>query len=215
MVGGHRGAFFTRVLLTDNITRPILSPMNPIENERPRTYAAFAGDKLVAAGDLRTVLLRAKERVDRGKGDGLLLFDDGTGRSFDVDFGGAPEDVVARAIPEPAPAGRGRPKLGVTSREVSLLPRHWEWLERQPNGISAALRRLVDEARKRAPDEEQKRAAREAAHRFMTTMAGNRPGYEEALRALYASDHDAFARRVRRWPADIRDHIERLATPSF
>lgn len=180
-----------------------------------QTCAAFVGDRLVATGDLRTVLLRVKERFDRGRAEGLLLFDDQTGRQFDVDLSGSPEEVVARAMPEPAPAGRGRPKLGVLSREVSLLPRHWEWLEEQPSGISATLRRLVDEARKRAPGEQRARAAREATHRFMTAMAGDRPGYEEALRALFAQDREGFERKIRRWPADIREHTARLATPSF
>lgn len=178
------------------------------------TWAAFAGDRLVAAGPPRDVLVRAKERVDRGKGDDLLLFDD-DGRQFDVSFDGSADEVVARALPPPPAAGRGRPKLGVVSREVSLLPRHWDWLERQPNGISAALRRLIDDARKREPDEQSARRAREAAHRFMTTMAGDRPGYEEALRALYARDREAFDRRIKRWPADVREHVERLASPSF
>ncbi len=185
------------------------------ETDRPQTYAAFAGDKLVASGDLRTVVLHLKERADRGKADGVLLFEDATGRQLDVSLEGTPEEVLARAIPEPPPQGRGRPKLGVTAREVTLLPRHWEWLERQPHGISATLRRLVDEARKREPDEEVKRNAREAAHRFMTTMGGDRPGYEEALRALYAKDREGFERRIKRWPADVREHATRLAGPSF
>lgn len=182
---------------------------------RPRTYVAFAGDKLVAEGDLRAVIARVKERAERGRAEGILLFDDDTGRQLEVSLEGTVEEVIARTMPEPAPAGRGRPKLGVTSREVTLLPRHWEWLERQPHGISATLRRLVDEARKREPDEEAKRHAREAAHRFMTTMAGDRPGYEEALRALYAKDRDGFEKRIKRWPADVREHTAKLAAPSF
>lgn len=206
---------FIRVLLTDIITRIIFEPMETTDTRRPQTYAAFVGDKLIAFGDLRAVILRVKERADRGKAEGVLLFADETGRQLDVDLEGSPEEVLARAIPEPPPAGRGRPKLGVTSREVTLLPRHWEWLERQPHGISATLRRLVDEARKREPDEELKRHAREAAHRFMTTMAGDRPGYEEALRALYARDREGFERRIKRWPADVREHASRLAAPSF
>jgi len=102
------------------------------------------------------------------------------------------------------------PRLGVVSREVSLLPRHWDWLEQQPNGISAALRRLLDEARKRAPGEERARLAREAAGRFMTAMAGNLPGYEEAARALFAKDHERFTQRIAAWPEDVRLHLERL-----
>ncbi|MFY0534142.1 DUF2239 family protein [Nannocystis pusilla] len=47
----------------------------------------------------------------------------------------------------PARTGPGRPKLGVVSREVSLLPRHWEWLERQPSG---SRRRCADSSRRRS-----------------------------------------------------------------
>ena len=109
--------------------------------------------------------------------------------------------------------GPGRPRLGVVSREVSLLPRHWDWLELQPNGISAALRRLVEEARKRDPEEEQARLAREAASRFMTAMAGNLPDFEEASRALFGNDHERFEGLIREWPEDIRTHLVQLLRP--
>lgn len=187
----------------------------PREEAPPRTYAAFVGHARVAAGDLRTVLHHLKERTDRGATDGLLLFEDDTGRQLDVDLRGTLAEVLARALPEPPPPARGRPRLGVVAREVTLLPRHWEWLERQPQGASATLRRLVDEARRRAGDDDDKRRAREAAHRFMTTMAGDLPAYEEALRALYAGDRDAFERRIAPWPIDVRDHARALAAPAF
>jgi uncharacterized protein len=122
---------------------------------------------------------------------------------------GAAGDGQSAAAPRNGP---GRPKLGVVSREVTLLPRHWEWLEHQPNGISAALRHLVDEARRRDPEQECARRARDAANRFMTAMAGNLRGYEEATRALFADDRQRLRTLVRRWPADIRKHLERLLT---
>jgi hypothetical protein len=182
------------------------------------TYAAFLGPKLLAWGDLGAVLRAAKEQFDRDDGAALLVFDDRTGKPRDYDLrGNDAEAIVARALPAhaSAPGGRGRPKLGVVSREVTLLPRHWEWLEEQPNGISAALRRLVDEARKREPGEARARRARDAAHAFMTAMAGDRPGFEEALRALYAKDRERFTQKISRWPGDIRRHAERLAEPWF
>ena len=114
-------------------------------------------------------------------------------------------------IPEPKRAGPGRPKLGVTSREVSLLPRHWEWLEDQGTGVSAALRRLVDEARRREPEAARARRARDAAGCFMWAMAGNLPGFEEASRALYAGDEARLEGLVEGWPPDVRDHALRLA----
>jgi hypothetical protein len=125
--------------------------------------------------------------------------------------GGAGAGAVDAGAADAAPrSGPGRPRLGVVSREVTLLPRHWEWLEQQPNGISAALRRLVEEARRREPGPERARRAREAAGRFMTVMAGDRPGYEEASRALYARDRRRLAALIRRWPADVRAHVQRL-----
>lgn len=172
------------------------------------TYTAFAGDRQVASGPLPTVLAEARGWFERRKQADLLIFDDETGREVDFDLRGTLEEVLARALPPPGP---GRPRLGVVGREVSLLPRHWEWLEQQPNGISAAIRRLVDEARKRDPGKYRARALRDAAARFMTTMAGNRPGFEEALRALYAGDAQAYERHVRGWPADVRTHALRWA----
>lgn len=182
-----------------------------------RTYAAFAGDRLVAAGDLAQMLTRTKAFLDRSGDSAVLIFEDQTGRQVDFDFRGTAGEVVARAAAATSPArgAVGRPRLGVVSREVSLLPHHWEWLEEQPNGISAALRRLVEAARKSDPGASQARRAMEAASRFMTAMAGDRPGYEEAARALFAGDGDGFARLVKRWPKDVREHVSRLAADAF
>jgi uncharacterized protein len=172
------------------------------------TYTAFAGERLLASGAKPTVLLALKGH--EREGDRVLVFDDATGRQVDFDLRGTPEEVLARAEARTR-AGPGRPKLGVVSREVSLLPRHWEWLEQQPNGISAALRRLVDEARKREPDQARARRAREAAGRFMWAMAGDLRGFEEASRALYAGDHARLRKLIRAWPGDVRAHLLALA----
>lgn len=182
--------------------------------ESATTYTAFAGPRRIVSGSLKDVLLETKARFDSAPSDPVLIFEDQTGRQVDFDLRGTMEAVLERAAP-PRRAGPGRPRLGVVSREVSLLPRHWDWLEQQPNGISAALRRLVDEARKRDPAEERARLAREATGRFMTALAGDRPGYEEALRALYAKDHAGFASRIGAWPADIRLYLERLVEEAF
>jgi hypothetical protein len=173
------------------------------------TYSAFAGHRLITSGDLQAVLTATRAWLDRKERAPLLIFDDASGRAVDFDFRGSLPQVLARALP-PADAPRpGRPRLGVVGREVSLLPRHWEWLEEQPNGISAALRRLVDEARKREPGKQRARAIREAASRFITAMAGDLPGYEEASRALFADDEQRFERLVRGWPADVRSYALR------
>src|SRR4051794_25385876 len=143
----------------------------------PEHYSAFVGDRLLASGELRKVLLKAKQRVEAGQADAdtLLIFDDHTGQQVEFDLRGSAEEMLQRELPAPRPSGPGRPKLGVVSREVSLLPRHWDWLEQESNGISAALRRLVEEASKRDPAEQRARKVRAAAHRFMTAMAGNFP----------------------------------------
>lgn len=181
----------------------------------PITYTAFAGDARIAFGPLRDVLIALHDRELRGGGEAVLVFEDASGRQVDFDLRGPLDEVLARAEPDPPRSGPGRPRLGVVSREVSLLPRHWDWLESRPNGISAALRRLVDEARNREPERERARLAREAASRFLSAMAGDRPGYEEACRALFAGDRARFDAETASWPADLRAHLERTAADAF
>ncbi len=184
------------------------------------TYTAFAGEKRIVSGDLNTMLLQTKEFLDSGSSGPVLIFDDQTGKEVDFDFRGTPGQVLARLASHPlfvaseAPAapktGPGRPNLGVVSREVSLLPRHWDWLSSQQGGISVTLRRLVDAERKRTGGMERARAARDAAGKFMWTMAGNQPGFEEASRALYANDQTRLENLIKEWPQDIREHLLRL-----
>ncbi|GBQ27726.1 putative cytoplasmic protein [Gluconacetobacter sacchari DSM 12717] len=109
--------------------------------------------------------------------------------------------------------GRGRPKLGVVAREVTLLPRHWEWLAAQPGGASQMLRRLVDQARRSDGGQTGIRDARERTYRFLSALAGNLPGFEEATRALFSGDDSAFAGHMRDWPADVKAHALMLARP--
>jgi uncharacterized protein len=179
------------------------------------TYTAFVGNDLLASGERDRVLTAMKSRFDQEGNPVILTFEDQTGRQVDFDLRGTLAEVLARAKPDQPRVGPGRPKLGVVAREVSLLPRHWEWLEEQPNGASAAIRRLIDEARKREPGEQEVRAATEAAGRFLSAMAGNLPGYEEASRALYARDGERFEELIRDWPRDIRTHVQRLVHGVF
>jgi hypothetical protein len=174
------------------------------------TYSAFSGNRQIAAGALAEMLRATKAFVDQSDDSRVLIFEDQTGRQVDFDLSGSVSEVLARALPAPERVGPGRPKLGVVSREVSLLPRHWEWLEEQPQGISAALRRLVDEAKKRNPGEQRAGRGREAINQFMTAMAGNLEHYEEATRALFAKDNARFALLIRDWPKDIRCHVLRM-----
>lgn len=179
--------------------------------ETPKTYTAFCRDRRVATGPLRDLLVEAKALLDGGEREMLLIFEDDTGRQVDFDMRGTVDEVVARAIPPSPPPGPGRPRLGVISREVSLLERHWAWLEEQPSGISGTLRRLVEEARKRDPEKAAARRAIDATSRVMTALAGDRPGFEEASRALFARDRKGFEKIVRKWPKDVRAHLERIA----
>jgi hypothetical protein len=187
---------------------------------QPSTYTAFAASKRIATGEIRHTLQRCKAQLDSGDSARILVFEDRTGKQIDFDFRGSLEDIVARlhshphfSVPPAPKAGPGRPKLGVVSREVTLLPRHWEYLEQQPQGISAALRRLVDEARLKSPQQGRSRQAMEAADKFMWAVAGDFPHCEEASRALYAQDDKRLEKSIRAWPKDIKHHLHRLLSP--
>jgi hypothetical protein len=198
-------------------------------------YTAFSGDRRIASGPLQTVALAVK----RKKADHVLIFDDTTGRQIDVDVRGSDRAIVERLAQRAAnqraesalagrpspPAcdsidpnaavqksrGRGRPKLGVVAREVTLLPRHWQWLATQPGGASVALRKLVEEARRTHAESDKRRKAQEAAYHFMSAIAGNMPGFEEATRALFANDQQRFREWIAAWPDDVGEHAIKLA----
>ena len=195
-------------------TTPTLSP----------SCTAFLNTTRVAFGGYAEVAeALAALRLEQG-GGGLLVFDDATGQLVDHPWpeGYEPAQPVppsagAEEHPQavPAPASVGRPRLGVVAREVTLLPRHWEWLAQQRGGASAALRRLVEEARKTYAEQDMQRQSKERAYRFMSAIAGALPGFEEASRALFAHDAGAFAERIQTWPADVRDHLQGLSQGAF
>jgi hypothetical protein len=168
------------------------------------TYTAFRGIQKIAAGE-DTDLVKLLKRKRQGQ---ILVFDDSTGAQIDLDLRGKPSQASAVSA---EPRGPGRPRLGVIAKEVTLLPRHWDWLNVQPGGASVALRKLVDEARRVSGDRDRVRAAQEAAYRFMSAIAGNLPGFEEATRALFAYDRRGFTERVAQWPEDVRDYAVKLA----
>lgn len=191
----------------------------------PKPCTAFAGHSRIAAGSLAEVALAAKAAVDRGELSPLLIFDDATAQVIDIDFRGTPGEVMARLSARfprladvdssgpPAQERRaGRPKLGVVGREITLLPRHWDWLGQQPGGASVAIRRLIDSERKASGFKDLARKAQETTFRFMNTIAGNFPHFEEALRALFAADRTLFVSLTEEWPADVRDHARWLMT---
>ena len=192
-----------------------------------RTFTVFVGVRRLASGRLIDMALAVKARAAE-EGGPILTFDDRSGAVIDIDLRGTEADITARLTElanagdatstvesrpdrDGAPKSRGRPKLGVIAREVTLLPRQWEWLASQPGGASQALRRLVDEARRADGGQTRLKAAREAAYYFLSALAGNLPGFEEVIRALFAGDADGFAERMTAWPPDIRDHALKLA----
>ncbi|MGX4587846.1 DUF2239 family protein [Paenibacillus chitinolyticus] len=198
-----------------------------MRNDLTRFYStAFLGVRVVASGSLQHVVSTVKDALDDRDLAQLLIFDDSTGKQIDVDFRGKTDDVLKR-LGEPSgdlPGTEvnhqstrrvGRPKLGVVSGEVTLLPRHWEWLKGQPGGASVTLRKLIDEARRAGEKQSNLRESQEATYNFMTAMAGNFHQYEEALRALYAGDLDRFYHFIDDWAPDIRNHIKRLAANAF
>ena len=188
----------------------------------PQSVTAFIGQQLLASGPLAEVALAVMKASRSAAEETILIFNDANGRPLDLDLRGSERDIVARLpqpapqlsaedLPVPEPRGPGRPRLGVVAREVTLLPRHWEWLATQPGGASVALRKLVEAARRSSGDLDRSRAARDAAYHFMSAMAGNLPGFEEASRALFADDRRQFVALIAGWPGDIRDHIVKLA----
>jgi uncharacterized protein len=187
---------------------------------------AFKGSRLIVSGGLTEVVKKAKEAIDNDEHASVLIFDDLTGELVEVDFRGTMKEVLMR-LEKPSDSGDsgtlpskkdqdltrgpGRPKIGVVSREVTLLPRHWDWLNSQPGGASVALRKLVEEARRVNSNRDKVRHSQEVAYRFMSAMAGDLPGFEEAARALFAGNRVRFNGLVSAWPSDVRDYTLRLS----
>ncbi|MHA1564556.1 MAG: DUF2239 family protein [Alphaproteobacteria bacterium] len=184
----------------------------------PRVFVAFVGSEIVARGTLFDVVKHSKIVFDSGIDERIAFYDDETGRVVDLDLVGSEDEVMAKlraSVPREEPKsekqkGPGRPKLGVVSREVSLLPRHWSWLGEQRGGASAAIRRLVETARKQNSVAEQMRRTIEAAHRFLWDVAGDLPNFEEATRMLFAGDLDGLERQMGDWPEGIREQLGRF-----
>lgn len=176
-------------------------------------YTCFAGHQKIASGALPEVVITAKHAQENSESAQPLIFENASGRQVDFDMRGTDEETLARIPSSPeentTPAGRGRPKLGVIAREVTLLPRHWDWLATQPGGASTTLRKLVDEARR--ADHNSLRQRRERTYHFMLAIAGNQSDFDEANRALFTGNEERFEQLIASWPADIREHIHLLS----
>lgn len=188
-------------------------------------YIAFEGSRRIGTGPLADVALAVKKVVSRKGGhETVLVFDAATSEPVELDLRGSAAEVRRRVaqrdgggprVVTPARRAPGRPRLGVVAREVTLLPRHWDWLADQPGGASVTLRRLVEQARQESGPKDRRRKAQESAYRFMVALAGNLAGFEEATRALFAADRGRFERLTEAWPVDIRDHARALALAAF
>ena len=180
---------------------------------------AFANFNQIAVGERPAVLAQLRA-MTFPQDTSIRVFDDVTGECLDFDLRAnalaeSTVTVTVAALPEAAVRSVGRPRLGVVAREVTLLPRHWEWLNQQPGGASVALRRLVDDSRKANGGRDTVRAAREAAYRFMSNLASALPGFEDASRALFAGDKALFEERIAPWPADVRAQLGKLAAAGW
>lgn len=182
-------------------------------------YTAFENQNILASGPLEDVALKVKRRLKTHSSAPILIFSDSTGKQMDLDLRGTEKEALERLkmfiSPEESSlqsSGPGRPKLGVVAREISLLPRHWEWLSTQTGGASATIRRLIEDAKKNSSGKESIKSAQERTHQFMSAMAGNLNNFEEALRSLYAKDKKKFLGLIAYWPEDIKDHAKKLAT---
>lgn len=202
-------------------TNPRVTPMstdNPIAR-----LTIFQGTQRLLQADRLTVLRYLQNHDElhpSGSEPPLWVFDDESGLRLDLNWRSeladhASQSAPAASTPRTERVGRavGRPKLGVVSREVTLLPRHWEWLNHQPGGASAALRRLIDDARSAHAAQDAQRAATEASYRFMQEMAGDLPGFEEACRALFAKKASSFQLQTQAWPDDVQAYLHQLSRP--
>lgn len=179
-----------------------------------RTFTSFIGHTRLSFGAIEAVAEAARTYVAGGGLETLMVFDDASGQVIDLDLRGSRSEVIDRLDDHPLLASplrkRGRPKLGVTSREVSLLPRHWEWLKTQNSSVSATLRVLVEKAMKDTSDDASSRKRRDAAYTVMAALGGNLEDFEEVSRALYAHDWDAVRKLVGYWPDDVADYVMKV-----
>ena len=191
---------------------------------------AFQGERCIGSGQVDRIVRQVVSTIDGDDYGSLMIFNDANGEPIEIDYRGSADDILARlsayleksgdsqdhdteiTIKKPGP---GRPKLGVVAREVTLLPRHWDWLNRQPGGASVTLRKLVEQARKAYRKKDTARLAREAAYRFITIMAGNRSGFEETSRALFSGNREQYKKHMASWPEGIQQYAGKLAEPSF
>ncbi len=189
-------------------------------------HIAFDHHNCVYQGSLLDIAVWERSNKYEVNKPPLLIFEMDSGRQIDINTHGTDAEIMDRyalvndkeeesTAPQPTKSKRGRPKLGVVGREVTLLPRHWEWLDRQRGGASGTIRRLVDEARKQNARSDGMRLAQDRTNRFISAIAGDLPGFEEATRALYSGNEAAFVKHVEDWPKDVRTYTLKFSEGAF
>ncbi|MEZ4820468.1 MAG: DUF2239 family protein [Bdellovibrionota bacterium] len=184
-----------------------------------QSYTIFDQNQIIAQGTLPEVIWSAREKLNQKKASSILIFCDQTGNTMNFTLDASKDAIEKQLVPYTKiiesnvqdTKSVGRPKLGVVSREVSLLPRHWEYLASQSGGASASIRRLVEQSQKNQAQSLDIKQQQERCYRVMTTIAGNLDGYEEALRALYKQQKDLFAKHTRSWPKDVKKYLKTLS----
>ena len=184
-------------------------------------YTAFENKKILTEGNLNEVATIVFHRLKENKSANILIFSDQSGRIIDLGFSGTERQMLERlkiychqeiqSYP-----GAGRPRLGVVTREISLLPKHWEWLLGQDGGASACLRKLIDE--KMSESELPKKAimfAQEKTYKFLHAIAGDLPNFENAIRYLYRKDQSSFLKQISDWPDDVQTYALKLSKIVF
>lgn len=186
------------------------------------SFSTFTPKKCLITGSLEEAALAAFHHLQSQSAESVLIFNDATYAIMDIDLSGGAVLVKRKAASYPtanttAKSGPGRPKLGVIGKEVTLLPRHWEWLASQKGGASVTLRKLIDNARRdpKISAQSERKQAQDLTYKFCNAIAGDLPGYEEALRCLYAVDEEGFCNHIGEWPVDIAGRARSLAKATW
>ena len=180
------------------------------------TFSAYGPTSCIGQGELTDVALAAHRFLRTHPDQSALILQDSTCQIIDLDLSGDEALLERKAnhypIRSQAPVPDSKDPI---TGEITLLPRHWQWLAEQGGNASATLRRLIDEARrdpKQKADNECRRR-QQLTYRFCQALCGDFQGYEDALRALYAADKDSFKTHISTWPADFALRAEALAEP--
>lgn len=178
-----------------------------------KEYVVFQGTRLIARGNMLETALAVYNAYKDKTSAPVVALDSVTSELAEPDLRGGEDGIRARYGVEAdlhETKTRGRPKLGVTAREVTLLPRHWEWLESNHSGASAKLRELVETAMRASAGKDRQSHAVESLERFTNALAGDLPNAEEVSRAFYKGRMKDVIKLTADWPSDLLEHYIKL-----